>query len=340
MKKRTLKVPMSRGEDVRRELIEGGFLDKDYLIDKEGGFLYLPVKDEHLDYLDTSGDFEVVERNLERRPDRVRSYKDLVKVPDELFELLPSSFDVLGDIAIIKLKPELYEYRGEIADALLKQNRNLNKVALDRGVKGEFRVRDLEPVAGGENLETTHVENNLRFKLDPSEVYFSPRLTTERIRIAEKVGEERVLDMFAGVGPFSINIARHGRPEEVVAIDLNPACVKYLDLNIKLNSVDDIVTPYLGDSREVVPTLGSFDRVILNLPHSSFDFLDLAMDAADEGVIHLYSILDSNEVMSAVKRIQDIAGSSGKRIGIEEMREVHNYSPSMHMMAFDISLIG
>ena len=341
MKKKTLKVPRKKGELTRQLIKEKDLLDTDYVIETEGGFLFIPLKDDPGrimdDYLLS---FDIVERELKKRPDRINSYKELVEVPKDLEELLPSSFDVIGDVAIIKLNGEILKYSCEIADALLRFNRNLKKVALDKGVKGDLRIRDLEPILGGEDLYTTHVENNLRFKLDPSKVYFSPRLATERMRIAKQVTDERVLDMFAGVGPFSINIARHGKPTEVVGIDLNPECIKYMDLNIKLNSVDDIVEAYLGDSREVAPTLGVFDRIIVNLPHSSMDFLDLSLETIEEGVIHLYSIIEDSSVMDFIRKIHDLAIDAGRKVAIDNVREVHKYSPSQHMMAFDIRSYG
>jgi tRNA (guanine37-N1)-methyltransferase len=74
-----------------------------------------------------------------------------------------------------------------------------------------------------------------------TKVYFSPRLSQERLRIAQKVrGGEVVIDMFAGVGPFSIQIAKKFNNVKVYAIDTNPVAIQFLKQNIALNKIENI----------------------------------------------------------------------------------------------------
>ena len=334
MRCRCLKVGTSEAERVRRELLKKDLLDLNIRVRSQGRYILFPLNDQEDE--NVSGMGEVVITEMEQVKRHPRSYKDLLKMPSELHEKLPSSHDIIGDVCILKLPIELEPYIGDIGKALLEVKKNIRVVALDKGVKGDFRIRDIEVIAGDPDLETTHVENNLRFKLDPSRVYFSPRLATERARVAKMITGGRVLDMFAGVGPFSLNCSRHGKPDEVIGIDLNPDCIDYFRNNIRLNSASDIVEAYLGDACEAPIGMGPFDVVIMNLPHGSIDFLSTALQIMDEGRIHLYSIVDMMEVKSVITEITGSSDGFEKKLEIFGMREVHNYSATQSMMAFDI----
>ena len=327
---------------MRKALMDLDALERDYPVITEEDQVIFPVHDDvdPGDLIGTGAVIRVLERDLSPRKKRPRSYKELIGLPSELMELLPSSFDLIGDIAIMKLPPELMAYRNEIGEALRDFNKNIRTVTLDRGVTGEFRVRDLEVMAGDDDLETTHVENNLRFKLDPTRVYFSPRLATERMRIAEIVEDEMVLDMFSGVGPFSLNIASRGKAKKIVGIDLNPDSIRYFNLNITLNSLEERIETHLGDARDISQTLGPFDRIIMNLPHSSLDFLDVALGSMEAGRIHIYRILEKDRFMEDIHKMMAIAQGFGRSIEITGMREVHNYSPDSSMMVFDVNVLS
>ncbi|MBN1389928.1 MAG: class I SAM-dependent methyltransferase family protein [Candidatus Thermoplasmatota archaeon] len=330
-----------KAEKVRLALIEAGALLRDFAVINEKDQVLFPVKEDiDVSILDGVGArIKVMDRDLVKKKTLPSSYKELLTLDADLMNILPSSFDLIGDIAIMRLPDELLPYRMEIGNALRMFNRNIRTTALDRGVMGEFRIRELEVLSGDGHLETTHVENNLRFKLDPSLVYFSPRLATERMRIAGMVGEERVLDMFAGVGPFSITIASLGKAVGVVGIDLNPDSIRYFNANIVLNSMEDRVEAHLGDARDISLVLGPFDRVIMNLPHHSMEFLDVALGSMEQGNIHLYRVLEQGQIMGEVGRMMTISEKEGKSIRITNMREVHNYSPNRSMVVFDISVL-
>jgi len=339
MQRPCLAVKTRSAEKARRALAEAGLLDNRYPVLKDEKFVIFPLLDGSYpeNIPDDLAKYEFREMEMEPRKMRPRSFKEIVDLPFELSELIPSSYDIIGEIGIIRLPDELLPHKMEIARAMREFNRNLKTVCLDRGVKGEFRLRDLEVLDGLMNLETTHVENNLRFKLDPSKVYFSPRLATERMRVARSIEtEERVLDMFSGVGPFALNIAMHSPAESVVGIDLNPDCIHYFQNNITLNSLDEKVEAYLGDSGEVASTLVPFDRIVMNLPHSSMDHLPFALLLLEQGNIHLYRMVEEGGFMNEVARIMEIARNEGEDISILGSREVHNYSPSRSMMVFDI----
>ncbi|HQN76509.1 MAG TPA: class I SAM-dependent methyltransferase family protein, partial [Methanomassiliicoccales archaeon] len=192
MRSLCVRVRKGEGESVRKKLLEDGLLDQSLYVDKDQDFLYLPVL-AALEGLPTE------ERDFKEREREERDYKALAKVPEELRPLLPTAFDTLGDIAVVRLPDELLPYAGEVGDALRSAFPRLRSVFLDHGVIGEFRVLDLEVIAGEDVSETVHIEYGLRFKVDPRKAYFNPRLSNERRRIASLVREgETVVDMFSG----------------------------------------------------------------------------------------------------------------------------------------------
>ncbi len=332
MRSLCLKVPKGKGEQVRKKLLEGNLLDISLKVRREGDIILFPVSSEGASGLG----YELVEEDFEERELAESDYKDFVEVPEALRGLLPTSFDVIGDMAIIKLPDDLDPYKAQVGLALRRAFPRLATIALDKGVKGELRVRDLEVIAGGPSTETLHTEYGVRLLVDPSRTYFNPRLSNERFRIARLVKEgEVVIDMFAGVGPFSLMIARHARPEVVYAIDLNPDAIGYLERNIALNRVDNVV-PLVGDARSVIRGLPSADRLIMNLPHSALDFLaDALANLRPGGTVHIYHICERGEVESVVERLKSI---SGPRVSISRREELKTYSPSMSVFAFDLLL--
>jgi tRNA (guanine37-N1)-methyltransferase len=342
MKARCLIVPRRKAQEALQVLREMGVLRTDLAISEGSGDVNLPLAlDDDEDVpagISAFGKVGYADLQTIKRPPK--SYKDLLSLPEDLQDALPSSFDVIGDVCIIKLPEGLLEDARAIGEAIIGANRNIRKVAIDRGVKGDFRVRDLTVIAGDTDLETVHIENNVRLKLDPSLVYFSPRLASERLRIAQLAGTDRVLDMFCGVGPFALTVARHSSAVEVVGIDLNPDCIRFFNNNISLNSVQDRVSSVLGDARDVAPTLGPLDRVIMNLPHSSMDYLGPALECIGEGAIHLYRMTEGSSMRDELRSIDDILKGYGREYKISMVKEVHQYSPTSHMMVFDISVIG
>jgi tRNA (guanine37-N1)-methyltransferase len=329
-----LKVPKGKGEQVRKKLLEGHLLDISFKVKRDGDHILFPVSSESASSLG----YELVEDDFEERELAESDYKDVVEVPDELRPLLPTSFDVIGNVAIIKMPDELLPYKAKIGIGLRRAFPRLTVVALDKGVKGELRVRDLEIIAGGPSTETLHTEYGIKLLVDPAKTYFNPRLSNERYRIAKLVRNgEVVIDMFAGVGPFAIMIAKHASPEVVYAIDLNPDAVDFMKRNIALNRTDSVV-PICDDAREAIRVLPRADRIIMNLPHSAIDFLPEALARLrSEGVVHLYHICERDEVDLAAERMMVLAKEVGS-ISISRREELKTYSPSMSVFAFDLLL--
>ncbi|MEE9150344.1 MAG: class I SAM-dependent methyltransferase family protein [Thermoplasmata archaeon] len=336
MKSQCISVPSLKGEEVRKALLEKGMLKKNLAIARNDEFIYFPlIRGEERKVLG----YEVIERDFWVLQKRSKNYKDVVEVPENLRASLPSSFDVVGRVAIIKLQDELLGYKKEIGEAILKANKSIETVAIDAGVEGVDRVRRLEIVAGKMSTETIHKEYGIELEIDPIKVYFSPRLATEHWRIAQMVKEgEVVIDMFCGVGPFSIMIAKHRNPKKDYALDVNEEAIHYLKRNIERNKVSNVRALH-GDSKILVPNLESADRIIMNLPFSSFEFLPIAIsNLKKNGVIHYYEVLSDDKKDD---RLEDIVRSARMQdIGIIKLgeRAVHTYSPGSSLYCFDLKV--
>jgi len=329
-----VRVRKGEGESVRKKLLEDGLLDQSLYVDKDQEHLYLPV-------LASPDGLPTEERDFQEREREERDYKALAKVPEELRPLLPTAFDTLGDIAIIRLSDQLLPYAAEVGDALRSAFPRLRSVFLDHGVVGEFRVLDLEVISGQDVSETVHTEYGLRFKVDPRKAYFNPRLSNERRRIASLVRDgETVVDMFSGVGPFAIMIAKLSRPGVVYAIDLNPGAVQLMRENVELNRVAGVV-PLEGDARQWVFDLPCADRVIMNLPHSAIDFFADALTRLKlGGVMHLYHICDRKDFPQVLEELKQKAFGMSVNLEVLRSEELKTYSPSSSVYSADLLLSG
>ncbi|KXA92566.1 hypothetical protein AKJ65_07375 [candidate division MSBL1 archaeon SCGC-AAA259E19] len=261
---------------------------------------------------------------------------------DELEEL-GSSFDIVGDIAIIKLPDSLLDEKQEIGEALMQVHGNLNTVLRQAGpVKGELRTRDLEVIAGDPKTETTHREYGCLFKVDLARVYFSPRLSRERFRIAQKVRPgEVVTNLFAGVGCYSILIAKHSDAEKVYSIDKNGVAVEYMRHNVRINKTGGTVVPVEGDAREVVEEhlRGEADRVLMPLPDFARDFLDVAVEALkpEGGIVHFYDYGEEPDLFEPSLRFVREAAPE-KEIELRDREVVCSYAPHLYHVVLDLEI--
>jgi tRNA (guanine37-N1)-methyltransferase len=334
-RKMHLKVRKSSGEAMRQKLISAGVLDYSRRIMPDGDFILIPVSDA----IDIPG-AEIVEVEGVKMPKRTRSLKDALKdklTEDELISL-PTSFDVIGDIAVLELTPDLVDKRNMIGEALLETFHNLKVVAekMTR-VDTEYRTRGLDVVAGEDRKVTVHREQGCLYKLNVETAYFSPRLGFERLRVASQVKDcERVLVMFAGVGPYAILIAKNAKPSEVYAIELNPEAFKYMVENIRLNKVD--VKPILGDAGKEVKVLGKFDRIVMPLPKDAGSFLDSALPALNpNGIIHLYDFSSGEE--ESKKKAVELCKKLGYEIKVLDVAQCGSYAPDTGRFCVDFQVI-
>lgn len=256
----------------------------------------------------------------------------------------PSAFDVLGSkakaVAIIEIPPQLEGKENAIAEALMRKHKNVKTVLKKLSdLKGIFRVRDYEILAGDSNTEVMHVESGCRFLLDPKRCYFSQREATERLRIAEKVNKnDVVMVFFSGVGPYCIIIAKKSKPRKVIGIEINDKAVLYARENAKLNKMN--VETIFGDARhESRRFWGKCDRVIMPLPGKSVEYLEDAIKCLkNKGVIHFYCFVSEGTVNEKKEELTKLVKSFGFHASVIETRKVLPYKPRIWNMRFDLEI--
>jgi len=223
------------------------------------------------------------------------------KESDELI----SAFDQVGNIIIVRIPDSLLSKKKLIGETLLEQVKSAESVFYQSSsVEGEFRTRDLEILAGNDKTETEYRETGCRFVVDVKKVFFSPRLSSERARIAELVNDDEVVvNMFGGIGMFSI-IAAKKKKCTVYNIDINPDATRLCEKNIVLNKLVGNIISIHGDATEVIRNQleNKSDRTLMLLPEKSDEFLDSAILATkSNGVIHYYSHIHADKKSDAAK---------------------------------------
>jgi tRNA (guanine37-N1)-methyltransferase len=291
------------------------------------------------------GDIEVTRATFQENETQPKSLQELIReeLPRDLLSNLPRSFDVIGDIAIIELPDSLKPFAPAIGNGTLKLNPRLRLVLMKSSdISGEYRTRTFEPIAGTGASMTVYHEFSCSYRLDVSRVYFNPRLSHERRRVAEEVKDgEHVVDMFAGVGPYSILIAKTRPHSTIHSIDLNPEAIKYLKENVLLNKVANRVIPLQGDARLFATKglSGIADRVIMNLPSDAINFLDAACQLLkrDGGTLHYYAFASRAEAVADVKDafLMTVENASRKIQSFTYERVIKEVAPNRVQVALD-----
>jgi tRNA (guanine37-N1)-methyltransferase len=267
-----------------------------------------------------------------------------ILTPEETVQVY-SAFDQIGDIVIIKIQDDLMPKKKLIADAILANVKTAKTVfAQVSAVRGDFRVRDLEFLAGENRTITEYKEHACRFKVDVARTYFSPRLSTERQRIADMVGDdETIVNMFAGVGTYSVVIAKANKTCRVYSIDSNASASELDKINAKLNKVQDRIVSICGDAAEVIKDrlAGQADRVLMPLPERAKEFVDSAMLALKEkGIVHYFAHVKADSKKAGQDLgLQDAHGAFAKYdhqvLAVRVVREV---GPRIYQIVADVSV--
>jgi tRNA (guanine37-N1)-methyltransferase len=261
---------------------------------------------------------------------------------------LAKGIDIIGDIAILKFSDEFQDEKHRIAESLLDLVPYLRVVLRQTGPVGsEYRTRKLEWLAGEHRTETVHREFGCQYKVNVETTYFSPRLSHERKRIADLVSlGEHVVNFFAGVGSFSIMIAKHSRSARIYSIDINPAAVRYHAMNNKLNAVGDTIDLICGEANRLVVSslIGKANRVLLPLPELAVESLPTAKSALKNGggMVHCYVFVDSNRRSEAGKqalsKFAPVLRSLGAMKENVEVHVVRSVGPCRYQVCLDIRM--
>ncbi len=347
-KKRFLKIDVRHGERIRKALLEHKLLDTDYRILSQDGRLIIPLRsgfeDEKLDSILGPIDYETGEMEFELISQSPKSLAEALEnylTPEEL-ELVPRSYDLIGDIAVLEIPDELSKHKEIIGKTFHEVHRNFSTVLAKKGaISGATRVREYQCLSGEDRTDTIHIEYGCRLAVDLSKAYFSPRLLEEHNRIAQLVKEnEFVVDMFCGVGSFPIHIAKQRRAH-IVAIDINPDAIKLLNKSMKLNRLLGTIEPIVGDAKDYSQTHVA-DRVIMNHPSGAFNFVsDACRILKPRGVLHYYDFMggDDPEGM-AVNRLSKLVEDAGYSLAtVDLVRRVRNSAPYEFQVVIDATIM-
>lgn len=323
---KAVRVREEEAETVRQKLLSEGAIDRTRKLVKRGGFIEIPVTD-------LAVEFTVIEQE---KPEFYTSKKTpgtILDMSENEKKLLPSGWQILGHVIIVTLREELMMRKFDIAKALLSMYPGCRTVLLDRGIGGQLRLPDREIIAG-DITETVHRENGCIFKLDAMRIMYSQGNLTERNRMSRLGKGEVVVDMFAGIGYFSIPMAVHGKPEKIYAIEINPVSFGYLRENIMFNNVGDIIEPVEGDCALVTPC-GIADRVVMGYL-DAHPYLGKGISALKPGgILHYHEAVPEAVEQRPVGRIVEVAEKLGRKVQIIKARRIKKYAPGVWHVVVD-----
>ena len=285
--------------------------------------------------------------DIVREQESVKNWTDLLdeKLYQEFKDYWPRAYEIIGDILIVKIEPEVYDHREEIGKAMLNRIPNIRLVCADNGVSGEFRVRDLLPVSsrdGSTDTLTRIRENGNNILIDPTKAYFSSRLSNERrgnLNSARELAVQlnrriTICDPYAGVGPSLANLlCEDGLVDTILAGDLNPQAVELLEQNIehfrKKKTDEIIVTVKCQDARlwaKESEYQHTVDFLLVNLPHQTIEHMeDLLplMKRETPSLIRGWAIIDRDDLPGVNDKLTNLLldhGAANLRLICQEIK--------------------
>ena len=350
-----LMVPKWEAKRTLQKVSEVGLLDRDRKVLAKGEFVEVPVTDA------LSGYETIIQKDplfYRREPDLSLLLKDVLD--SEKRDLLPRGWSILGRVIVVKIDSRLDEFESKIGEALLSMYPRCSCVLRDWGVEGRFREPKREVIARGgseniennekaenagctaetvETVETIVKENGVQFKLDAMKVMYSVGNLKEKMRMSRLGDGEFVVDMFAGIGYFSIPMAVHSKPCRIISIELNPTAYRYLEENVRLNRVEDVVEPRFGDCAKVAP-VGVADRVIMGYVGTTDMYLEPGIRALRPGgALHYHQTVPEWQYPLALEtEVKEAARNLGRRVRVLRRAKVKKYSPGMVHAVLDAEI--
>jgi len=353
---------------LKTKLSNEPFLDRRIKVKHEGAYVLFPIINDAekvnalIRRISDSFNFDLVSvEGIAEENYKYRSIEEALigELPKNILELVPKSYDIIGKIAIVEFDlintfsdKNALHYKKKVAEALVSVNKSVETIYEKKSeVKGRYRLKELKIIYGDDNPETTHKENDCLFKLDVKKTYFTPRLVFERKRISSNIfkKQETIVDMFAGVGPFSVQIARNN-DVKIYAFDVNSSAYKYLIENIDINKMKGEVFAHNMDVKELLNPdnkLGNYlkhkvDRIIMNLPEQSINFLDVTcfLMKKPSGIIHFYQFCDKpNPIKKGIENLNTNLKDSGWHIEeILNSKVVKPFSPKSDLIVIDLKI--
>ena len=307
---------------------EGVYDDNRKVRERDDGTVELPITDapERTAVLDV---IRQVDPDL-RSPELADLLRERGWSDDEI-ENAPKSWAVVGRVVLVRF-PEECPRPAEVGEAILDLHGEADTVLAREGIDGPHREPDVSVVAGSGDTETIHTEHGTKYGLDLAEVMFSPGNQAERVRMGEVVGpDERVFDMFAGIGYFTLPMARAGAT--ITAVERNPTSFQFLLENAVLNGVTDRVEAYRADCRDIETEA---DRVVMG-HYDAHEYLDHAMDSLVEGgILHYHETTPENRLWDRPEeRLVEAASVQGREVELLDRRQVKSYGEGVWHVVLD-----
>jgi tRNA wybutosine-synthesizing protein 2 len=285
----------------------------------------------------------VYEKKMRQTPFESMKTRASFEVPLELLAFLPEKWEKIGSVVTIRVPEKLRPYQ-DIIGKVYAEVLGCSSVLGDRGgVSGVFREPSVEVIFGSSDTETIHLENGIRYRLDPQKIMFSSGNLAERRRMATIANkDETVVDLFAGIGYFTLPMAVYSKPKRIVACEINPVAYRYLCDNVVLNHVSGIVEPLLGDNRIIAPK-DCADRVILGYLRGPERFIHVGLECFRNkgGVLH-YHQLAPVELFpeQPLSRIEKVAMRSRRSVELVRAEVIKSYAPGIDHVVLDVRVWG
>jgi tRNA wybutosine-synthesizing protein 2 len=340
-----VEIDREQTEVVRKELTAFGLVDDSRRIIEKGtdpGKVEIPIKAAPPAIRKIYN--VVVQSSPVSRHRQVIPADDIVRsadIPGPLKKYLPRKWDRVGDVLFLKIPPEIDSLAKSVARTYAEQL-HAKAIFRDLGVEGEYRTPKVELLYGSpDDTETIHIENGIKFRLDTAKIMFSSGNIDERIYMSKLPADgETVVDMFAGIGYFSIPMAVYSRPLRIIACEKNPVSYHYLVSNIELNDVGDTVEPVCTDSLDAPENVA--DRVVMGLLPTAESYVQKAIKVINRengGMIHFHTNAKEDEVPGKIfSRVKDIGANAAAELRLASHRWIKSYAPLIWHVVLDIEV--
>ena len=273
---------------------------------------------------------------------KLREELNAVLSKEEMAKLV-SSYDLLGEMAIVEIPASLTDKETQIAGAIMRLNKRVKFVAKRVGrYCGEFRTVKHQTILGEAQNEIEIVESGVRFLLNPQKVYFSPRMGNERRRIASLVQQgEDVLVMFSGIAPYPLIISQYSKARSITGVEKNLDAHEYAKKSLQLNKSLRNVVLHGGDVSEILPHLDScFDRVVMVLPIKGEVYLPHALKLLKPGGhLHFYDMQFPERFGDSIEKVTISASVQHRRVAQSTVTKCGHCGPQCYRVCVDATIL-
>ncbi|OGI12406.1 hypothetical protein A3K64_01075 [Candidatus Micrarchaeota archaeon RBG_16_36_9] len=260
---------------------------------------------------------------------------------EEKLDFLPKGYQIVGSILLIKLDKHLIKNRKLIGRKILEILLYIKTVCLIKEIKGSIRKPNIEVIAGIRNTQTMNKEHGCKFLLDVSDIMWSQGNKNEKIRLMKMVkAKETIVDMFSGIGYFSIILTKYCDPAKIYAIDINSKAIEYLRRNAWLNNVENKIEVLQGDCREFTQLLeNTADRIIMGYLFDTEKYLPYAFKIAKKSTfIHFHRSVKEREIDKIKERIIKIGTKNKVKVKVLRITKVKSYAPKIWHVVYDLRI--